>query len=107
MPPVSVTIITLDEADHIGDAIDSASWADEVLVVDSGSTDRTVEIARAKGARVLTRAWSGYVDQKNFAAGQAANDWIFSLDADERIPPALANEIKSVLANEPSQRGTR
>ena len=107
MPPVTVTIITLDEADHIGAAIDSASWADEVLVVDSGSTDRTVEIARGKGARVLTRAWTGYVDQKNYAAGEAAHDWIFSLDADERIPPALAQELKSILAAEPTCRGYR
>jgi len=107
VPPVTVTIITLDEADHIGAAIDSASWADEILVVDSGSTDRTVDIARSKGARVLTRAWTGYVDQKNFAAREAAHDWIFSLDADERIPPALANEVTSILAGEPGCRGYR
>ena len=107
MPPVSVTIITLDEAEHIGPAIDSAAWADEILVVDSGSSDRTVEIARGKGARVLTRAWTGYVDQKNYAASQAAHDWIFSLDADERIPATLAAEIKSILAGEPPYRGYR
>ena len=107
MPPVSVTIITLDEEEHIGPAIDSAAWADEVLVVDSGSTDRTMEIARSKGARVLTRAWTGYVDQKNFAADQAAHDWIFSLDADERIPPPLAQEITSIVAKEPPYRGYR
>ena len=61
MPKLSVTIITLDEAAHIGAAIDSASFADEILVVDSGSGDGTTEIARSKGARVLTRAWTGYV----------------------------------------------
>lgn len=107
MPKVSVTIITLDEADHIGAAIDSASWADEIVVVDSGSADETVAIARAKGARVETRAWSGYIDQKNFAHGLAANDWIFSLDADERITPALAGEIRGLLATEPPHRGYR
>ena len=95
--PLTVTIITLNEAAHIGAAIDSAAFADELIVVDSGSTDGTTDMARAKGARVLTRAWTGYVDQKNFAAEQARHDWIFSLDADERIPPALADEIKGVL----------
>ena len=107
MPKLSVTIITLDEAAHIAAAIDSASFADEILVVDSGSTDETTAIARGKCARVLTRAWTGYVDQKNFAAEQASHDWIFSLDADERIPPALAEEIRGVLAEEPPLRGYR
>ena len=107
MPRVTVTIITLDEAEHIAAAIDSASWADEVIVVDSGSADDTVAIARAKGARTETRAWTGYVDQKNFAAGLASNDWIFSLDADERIPPPLATEIRALLSTEPSLGGYR
>ena len=107
MPKVSVTIITLDEADHIAEAIDSASWADEVVVVDSGSRDDTVAIARAKGARTETRSWTGYVDQKNFAASLAANDWIFSLDADERIPPGLAREVRSLLEEPPPLAGYR
>lgn len=107
MPPVSVIIITLNEADHIAAAIDSVSWADEVIVVDANSTDDTVAIARAKGARVSTRAWTGYIDQKNHAATVASHDWIFSLDADERVPPALANEIKALLASEPPRRGYR
>lgn len=107
MPNVTVTIITLDEAEHIAAAIDSARWADEVLVVDCGSTDGTVDIARGKGAVVLCRDWSGYIDQKNFAAERASNDWIFSLDADERITPALASEIRALLAAEPPMRGYR
>lgn len=107
MPRVSVTIITLNEAAHIGAAIDSAAWADEVLVVDSGSSDGTIDIARAKGATVLCRDWSGYVDQKNYAAERAANDWILSLDADERITPALAAEIRGLLSTEPPARGYR
>ena len=107
MPKLSVTIITLNEAAHISAAIESASFADEILVVDSGSSDATTDIARGKGARVLTRAWAGYVDQKNFAAAQASHDWIFSLDADERIPPALADEIRGVLATEPPFHGYR
>ena len=107
MRPLTVTIITLNEAEHVAAAIDSAAFADEVVVVDSGSADGTVDIAAAKGARVLTREWTGYVDQKNYAADQARNDWIFSLDADERVPPALAVEIQSVLAAEPSFHGYR
>jgi glycosyltransferase involved in cell wall biosynthesis len=107
VPKVSVTIITLNEADHIAAAIDSAFWADEIIVVDSGSTDETVAIARSKNARVEMRAWSGYVDQKNFAHGLAANDWIFSLDADERITPELASEVRAVLATEPPRKGYR
>jgi glycosyltransferase involved in cell wall biosynthesis len=107
VPRVTVTIITLNEAAHIADAIDSAAWADEVVVVDSGSTDDTLAIAGAKGAITQTRAWTGYVDQKNFAAGLASNDWIFSIDADERIPPALASEIRALLSTEPSLPGYR
>ena len=107
MPNLSVTIITLNEADHIGPAIDRASWADEIIVVDSGSTDGTPDLARARGATVSAREWSGYVDQKNYAATLARNDWIFSLDADERIPPPLAAEIRALLATEPPRHGFR
>jgi glycosyltransferase involved in cell wall biosynthesis len=107
VPKVSVTIVTLNEAEHIAAAIDSAAWADEIVVVDSGSADETVAIARAKGARTEYREWTGYVDQKNFAAGLAGNDWIFSLDADERIPPLLASEVRDVLSVEPAHGGYR
>jgi glycosyltransferase involved in cell wall biosynthesis len=97
VPKVSVTIITRDEESDIGAALRSAAWADEIVVVDSGSTDRTVEIARAAGARVVVRDWPGYIAQKNFAAAQAAHDWIFSLDADERITSDLATAVRRVL----------
>ena len=107
MSAVSVTIITLNEAAHIAAAIDSASWADEVIVVDSGSTDETLAIARSKGARVDVRAWTGYVDQKNFAATLARHDWIFSLDADERVTPELASEVRSLLASNLVHAGYR
>ena len=107
MPKCSVTIITLNEAEHIGAAIDSVAWADEIVVVDCGSADATIEIARAKGATVVHRDWSGWIDQKNFAAERAANDWIFSLDADERVPPPLAGEIRELLSGEPPMRGYR
>ena len=107
MPALSVTIITLNEAAHVGAAIDSVSFADEVVVVDAGSTDETVAIARSKGVRVETRVWTGWVDQKNFAAALASNDWILSIDADERVTPALAAEIGALLAIEPPLRGYR
>ena len=97
MPKVSVTIITRDEEADIAAAIQSVAWADEVVVVDSGSTDRTVEIARAAGARVLIRDWPGYIAQKNFAAAEASHDWILSLDADERVTSDLAVEVRRVL----------
>ena len=107
MPSLSVTIVTLNEAEHIAEAIDSASCADEIIVVDSGSTDGTVDQARAKGVTVATRPWTGYVDQKNYAASLARHDWIFSLDADERVTPALADEIRALLASEPPLSGYR
>src|SRR5207249_10512056 len=95
MPAISATIITLNETDRIAEAIGSLSCCDEVIVVDSGSTDQTREIARARGARVIERPWEGYSKQKNFAAEQAHNDWILSIDADERLSIELADEIVS------------
>ena len=107
MPKVSVTIITKNESADIGAALDSVSWADERIVVDSCSTDETVAIATQHGARVVSREWPGYVAQKNYAASLAANDWILSVDADERVTPALADEIRSTLEREPDARGFR
>jgi glycosyltransferase involved in cell wall biosynthesis len=97
VPRLSVTIITRDEEADIAAALASVAWADEILVVDSGSTDRTVEIARAAGARVIVHDWPGYAAQKNYAAGQAAHDWILSLDADERVTAGLAADVRQVL----------
>ena len=86
--PISVTIIAQDEADRIGMAIASVrDWVDEVVVVDSGSTDGTPEIAQSLGARVIHHDWPGYGQQKRFAEDQAQNDWILNIDADERILP--------------------
>lgn len=107
MSPVSVTVITLNEAANIEACLASVAWADEVLVVDSGSTDGTADLARARGARVIVRDWPGYAAQKNFAAREAAHDWILSVDADERVTPELAKEIRDTLARDPGQSGFR
>ena len=95
---LTVTVITYNEAAHIQDALDSVAWADEVLVVDSGSTDGTADLARARGARVVVREWPGYGAQKNFAAASASHEWILSVDADERVTPELAAEVRALLA---------
>ena len=107
MPKLSVTIITKNEAADIADALASVAWADERIVVDSCSTDDTVAVAGRHGARVVSREWPGYVAQKNYAASLATNDWILSLDADERVTPALAREIQDTLSNEPAHRAYR
>jgi glycosyltransferase involved in cell wall biosynthesis len=104
---LSVTVITRDEAAHIGAALESVSWADEIIVVDSQSTDATVAIARQRATRVEIREWPGYSAQKNYAASLASNDWILSLDADERVSPELATEIKELLQKGPTECGYR
>jgi glycosyltransferase involved in cell wall biosynthesis len=107
VPKVAVIVITRDEAAHIEACLASVAWADDILVVDSGSTDGTPDLARAAGARVLVRDWPGYAAQKNFAATQTAHDWILSVDADERVTPALADEIRRTVAREPPEAGFR
>jgi len=94
---LSVTIITLNEERRIGKCIKSASFADEIVVVDSGSRDRTVEIAEQAGARVIHQEWLGYGRQKQFAVEQAINEWILCLDADEWLSSELSKSIQSVL----------
>jgi glycosyltransferase involved in cell wall biosynthesis len=100
---ITATIITLNEAENIRDACESVSWADEILVVDSRSTDHTQEIAAGSGARVLINPWPGFSKQKQFAVEQAQYDWIFSLDADERVSPELKESIADVRALDESR----
>jgi len=90
---ISATIITYNEERNIARAIESLRCADEIIVVDSGSSDRTVELAENLGARVIESPWPGYAKQKNFAADHAAHDWILSLDADESLSEALEAEL--------------
>jgi glycosyltransferase involved in cell wall biosynthesis len=102
---LTVTVITHNERSHIAAALASVSWADEIIVVDSRSTDGTIEIARQHATRVEERDWAGYGAQKNYAADQAANDWILSIDADERVTPELAAEIRAVMSRGPVAPG--
>lgn len=106
---ISVTIITLNEEKNVRRAIMSALWADEVVVIDSGSTDRTVEIAKSLGAQVEVRPWQGYGPQKNYAQSVAKGPWVLSLDADEEIPEGLAHEIREAVkgAEHDPTRGPR
>src|SRR5262245_20256625 len=95
--PVSVCVITKDEERNLPACLASVAWADEILVVDSGSADRTREIAVAAGARVVQRDFPGHIEQKNFAAEQAKHDWVLGLDADERLSPELAASVQAAL----------
>ena len=94
---LSVVIIAKNEEKFIGDAIKSAEFADEILILDSDSTDDTCQIAKQLGARVENQAWLGFGPQKNRAVDLATNDWVFVLDSDERIPPKLCLEIIDIL----------
>src|SRR3979490_1457946 len=96
-PPVSVVIITRDEEERIERCLEAVSWAPEVIVVDAYSGDRTVELAKRMGARVFQREGGGCSAQKNFAIAQATQPWILSVDADEQVSAALAEEIKERL----------
>jgi glycosyltransferase involved in cell wall biosynthesis len=100
---ISATIIALNEEGRIARAIASLGVADEIIVVDSGSADATLEVARRAGARVFSHAWAGYAAQKNFAAAQAQYPWILSLDADEALSPALEAEIERVKISGPGE----
>ncbi len=96
--PVTVALIVKDEEARLPEALASAAWAEEVLVVDTGSSDATIERARAAGARVEEIPWRGFVDARNRALALARCDWVLMLDADERVPPDLAGEIAAAVS---------
>ncbi len=102
---LSVVIITLNEEANLPRTLQSVAWADEIVVVDSGSTDRTREIAESFHAKFHMEQWRGFAAQKNLALSKASCDWVLSLDADEEVEPALADEIRSSLAANPSIAG--
>ena len=95
--PVSLVLITRDAAAQLPACLDSARFADDIVVVDSGSADDTVQIAASFGARVIRQDWLGYGPQKQFAVERAAHNWVLCLDADERVTPALAASIERAL----------
>lgn len=105
MPAISATIIAHNEAANIARAIRSLSCADEVVVVDSGSTDDTAKVANACGARVVTHTWEGFAAQKNFASSQGNHDWILSLDADEELDAAARDSILNWKNTSPAADG--
>jgi glycosyltransferase involved in cell wall biosynthesis len=101
MQKLSVAMITLNEAANLPRTLASVAWADEINIVDNGSTDGTQEIAARFGARVFTEPWKGFGAQMNSALDKCTSPWILSLDADEEVTPALAKEIQSLLAGAP------
>ena len=107
MPKLSVVVITQNEASNINDALASVAWADEIVVVDSGSTDDTIDRAARYTDRISHRRWTGYGAQKEHATRLASHDWVLSLDADERVSPELEAEIRTLLGATPSHRGYR
>lgn len=106
-PRLSATIICRDEVEKIRGALESVRFCDEVVVVDSGSTDGTLAVCRELADVVVERDWPGYVAQQNFALAQARGEWVLSIDADERVTPELAREIRSTLDGNPAVDGYR
>jgi glycosyltransferase involved in cell wall biosynthesis len=101
MQSISVAIVACNEAENIRRTLASVAWADEINLVDSGSTDQTVEIAKSFGARVFCESWKGYGPQVNSALDKCTCDWILNLDADEWLTPELTSEIRALLSSEP------
>jgi len=101
MPLLSVAIITLNEEANLRRTLASVAWAEEIIVVDSGSTDHTVAIAESFGATVIERPWPGFAEQKNFAISQCTGTWILTLDADEELSPQLQDQMRTLLASSP------
>ncbi len=97
MTRLSVTVVTWNEESRLRACLESAAWADEIVVVDAESTDKTVAVAREFTDRIWVRPWPGFVAQKNFAVEHAAGDWVLSLDADEQVTPELRRRVTEIL----------
>lgn len=104
---LSVAIVSLNEEANLGRTLESVKWADEIVVVDSGSTDRTCDIARQYGARVVVETWRGYAAQKNLAIEHCTKAWVLSLDADEEISSGLAQEMQNAISDPNARDGYR
>jgi glycosyltransferase involved in cell wall biosynthesis len=100
---LSIIIITKNEEEYIRDCLESVKWADEIILVDSFSQDRTLEIAKKYTDKIFQQEWMGYGKQKNFALGKATGKWILNIDADERVTKELAREIKKVIRQDRCQ----
>jgi glycosyltransferase involved in cell wall biosynthesis len=107
MEAISAVLITYNEERNIREALESVKWADEIVVVDSGSSDGTLEICARFTSRIFHRDWTGFVDQKNYALDQATHSWVLSLDADERLSPELLTEIQQLRQSAFSVDGYR
>ncbi len=105
MTPLSVIVITRNEEKNVVACLESVGWAEDIIVIDSHSADRTRELARQCGAKVFERAWEGYAAAKEFGVAQASHPWVFWLDADERVSPELAEELRTLLVSEPREAG--
>jgi glycosyltransferase involved in cell wall biosynthesis len=104
MTRLSVTIVVWNEEERLRACLESAAWADEIVIVDGESTDKTVALAREFTDRVWVRPWPGFATQKNFALEQATGDWVLALDADERVTPELHDRIARILADDAAGR---
>ena len=100
MTKLTITVVTWNEEERLRACLESAAWADEIVVVDAESTDKTVAVAREFTDRIWVRAWPGFVAQKNFAIEQAAGEWVLSLDADEQVTPELRRRIARILGED-------
>ncbi len=98
MSTLTAAVLTLNEAEHLPDCLASLTWADVVLVLDSGSTDPTVDIARAAGVQVITHPFENYARQRQRALDLVSTPWVLFVDADERVPPELAEEVRAVIS---------
>lgn len=99
MNSLTVIVITHNEERNISECLESTKWADEIIVVDSNSSDNTIRLAKKYTTKVFTKEWKGYSEAKNFAIDRATNNWILSVDADERVTPELSDEINLILRN--------
>jgi len=100
MKGITALVLTLNEEDNITECLKTLAWADKVLVLDSGSTDRTVEIAQSLGAEVFFHPFKNYADQRNYALSLVQTEWVLFVDADERVPPELAAEVREAAEEE-------
>ena len=101
MARISVSIITFNDADNLKAAAATVTWADELVVIDTGSTDGTLEVAKSFGARIVQTSFKSFADVRNLAADSCSHEWVFSLDADERCTPEVRDEILAILKSEP------